>query len=102
MWLQVSGLLGGLGSFGGVALWVILLVGMYLLMVVPNQRKQKQWQAMLGALKSGDHVTTNGGIRGTVLSLKDDSLILRVQPDGLKLEFAKSAIAAVTTEDAAK
>jgi preprotein translocase subunit YajC len=55
-----------------------------------------------GALKSGDHVTTNGGIRGTVLSLKDDSLILRVQPDGLKLEFAKSAIAAVTTEDAAK
>jgi preprotein translocase subunit YajC len=46
-------------------------------------------------------VTTNGGIRGTVLSVKDEVVILRVQPDGIKLEFAKSAIAAVTTAEEA-
>jgi len=44
-------------------------------------------------------VTTNGGIRGTVLTVKDDVVILRVQPDGVKLEFVKSAIATVTTDE---
>jgi preprotein translocase subunit YajC len=46
-------------------------------------------------------VTTNGGIRGKVLTVKDDAVIVRVQPDGVKLEFVKSAIAAVTTDEAA-
>ena len=70
-------------------------------MIAPNQKKQKKWQEMLGQLKSGDKVTTNGGIRGTVLTVKDEVVIVRVQPDGVKLEFVKSAIAAVTTEEAA-
>jgi preprotein translocase subunit YajC len=56
---------------------------------------------MLSQLKSGDRVTTNGGLRGTVLSVKDDVVVLRVQPDGIKLEFVKSAIAAVTTDEQA-
>jgi preprotein translocase subunit YajC len=56
---------------------------------------------MLGHIKSGDRVTTNGGIRGTVLSVKDDSVVLRVQPDGVKLEFVKNAIASVTTDEPA-
>ena len=56
---------------------------------------------MLGQLKSGDRVTTNGGIRGTVSTVKDDVVMLRVQPDGVKLEFVKSAIAAVTTDEQA-
>jgi preprotein translocase subunit YajC len=70
-------------------------------MIAPNQRKQKKWQEMLGQLKSGDKVTTNGGIRGTVLSVKDDLVVLRILPDGVKLEFIKSAIASVTTPDEA-
>ena len=70
-------------------------------MIAPNQKKQKKWQEMLGQLKSGDRVTTNGGIRGTVLTVKDDIVILRVQPDGVKLEFVKSAIATVTTDEQA-
>ena len=73
----------------------------YFLMIAPNQKKQKAWQQMLSQLKTGDKVTTNGGIRGTVLSVKDDALIVRTQPDGIKLEFVRSSIAAVTTDDAA-
>jgi preprotein translocase subunit YajC len=96
IWLQSAG---GLGSLGGLLLPVLFFIVLYFLMIVPNQRKQKKWQEMLGQIKSGDRVTTNGGIRGTVLTVKDDSVILRVQPDGLKLEFVKSAIAAVTTDD---
>ena len=91
----------GLGNLGGLALPVLFFLVLYFLMIAPNQKKQKKWQEMLGQLKSGDKVTTNGGIRGTVLTVKDDVVIVRVQPDGVKLEFVKSAIAAVTTDEAA-
>jgi preprotein translocase subunit YajC len=80
---------------------ILFFVVLYFLMIAPNQKKQKKWQEMLGQLKSGDRVTTNGGLRGTVLTVKDDVVVLRVQPDGVKLEFVKSAIAAVTTDEQA-
>ena len=89
----------GFGNFGSLPIFVIMIVAMYFLLIVPNQRKQKAWNTMLASLKSGDKVTTNGGIKGTIISVKDDTLVLRTQPDGVKLEFAKSAIAAVTTDD---
>ena len=99
----LQGLAGGfgLGNLGGLALPVLFFLVLYFLMIAPNQKKQKKWQEMLGQLKSCDKVTTNGGIRGTVLTVKDDVVIVRVQPDGVKLEFVKSAIAAVTTDEAA-
>ncbi len=95
-------LAGGFGSFSGLPLLLLMFVAMYFLLIAPNQRKQKQWQQMLSQIKSGDRVTTNGGIRGIVVSVKDDLLIVRTQPDGVKLEFVKSAIAAVTTDDETK
>ena len=98
MWLQSAA---GLGNLGSLALPILFFVVLYFLMIAPNQRKQKKWQEMLGQLKTGDRVTTNGGIRGTVLTVKDDLVVLRVQPDGVKLEFVKSAIAAVTTDEQA-
>ena len=87
---------GGLGMMLPILLFIPLL---YLLMIRPQQKKQKQWQQMLAGIKSGDKVTTAGGIRGVILSIKDDSIIIRVAPDNLKLEVAKSAIASVTTQD---
>ena len=101
IWLQSTGGLSSLGGFGGLPLLLVFFVAMYFLMIAPNQKKQKKWQEMLGQLKSGDRVTTNGGIRGTVLTVKDDVVILRIQPDGVKLEFVKSSIAAVTTDEQA-
>jgi preprotein translocase subunit YajC len=70
-----------------------------MMMIRPQQRKQKAWALMLAELKTGDRITTTGGIRGTIMSIKDDALILRVAPDGLKIEVVKSAIAAVTTQE---
>jgi preprotein translocase subunit YajC len=98
MWVQG---MAGLGNLGSLALPVLFFVVLYFLMIAPNQKKQKKWQEMLGQLKTGDRVTTNGGLRGTVLTVKDDVIVLRIQPDGVKLEFVKSAIAAVTTDEAA-
>ena len=90
---------GSLGNSAQLLLLPVLLVLMYFVMVVPNQRKQKKWQEMLSQLKNGDRVTTNGGIRGTIVSVKDDAVQLRIPPDNIKMEFVKSAIASVTAPD---
>ena len=93
----------GAGSSAVSLLLPLLMIAvLYFLMIRPQQRKQKQWNEMLAKLKTGDKVTTTGGIRGIILSLKDDSLVLRVAPDGLKLEIAKNAIASVTTQEDAE
>jgi preprotein translocase subunit YajC len=89
-----------MGSFMQPLLLLAVFAMVYFLMIAPQQKKQKKWQEMLSQLKNGDRVTTNGGIRGTIISVKDDVVQLRVAPDNIKLEFVKSAIAAVTTPDA--
>jgi len=78
---------------------LLLIPLMYFVMIRPQQKRQKQWQQMLGSIKTGDRVTTAGGIRGIILSIKDDAIIIRVAPDNLKIEVAKSAIASVTTQE---
>jgi preprotein translocase subunit YajC len=78
---------------------LLLIPVLYLVMIRPQQKRQKQWQEMLKGLKAGDRVNTAGGIRGIILSIKDDVIIIRVAPDNLKLEIAKSAIASVTTQE---
>ncbi|HEV2646525.1 MAG TPA: preprotein translocase subunit YajC [Acidobacteriaceae bacterium] len=92
--------MGSIGNSAQFILFPIFLAAMYFLMIAPNQKKQKQWKQMLSELKNGDRVTTNGGIRGVIVSVKDDVVQLRIAPDNIKLEFVKSAIAAVTTPDA--
>jgi preprotein translocase subunit YajC len=88
-----------MGQFGGIPLLLVMFVAMYFLLIAPNQKKQKTWAAMLAALKAGDKVTTNGGMRGTIVTVKDDVLIVRCAPDNIKLEIVKSAIAAVTKDE---
>jgi len=90
--------MGILGS-GQLLLSLVFIAVIYFLMIVPNQKKQKKWQEMLSNLKNGDKVTTNGGIRGVVISVKDDAVQLRIAPDNVKLEFVKNSIASVSTDD---
>lgn len=89
----------GLASF---LPFLLIIVVFYFLLIRPQQSRQKKWQQMLGALKPGDRVTTSGGIKGVILSIKDDSIQLRVAPDNLRIEVVKSAIASVTQQDEAK
>jgi preprotein translocase subunit YajC len=93
---------GGFGSGFSLLLPVLMIGAVYLMMIRPQQKKQKQWAQMLSELKTGDRITTVGGIRGTIISLKDDALTLRVAPDGIKIEVVKSAIASVTTQEEGK
>jgi len=91
--------MGSMGSSVQLILLPLFFVLLYFVMIAPQQKKQKKWQQMLSQLKNGDRVTTNGGIRGVIVSVKDDAVLLKVAPDNIKLEFVKSAIAAVTTPD---
>ena len=88
----------GGGAIGLLPIFLLIPV-LWLVMIRPQQKRQKQWQEMLGSIKTGDRVTTAGGIRGIIVSIKDDSIVIRVAPDSIKLEVAKSAIASVTTQD---
>ncbi|HUX44332.1 MAG TPA: preprotein translocase subunit YajC [Terracidiphilus sp.] len=87
------------GSSITMLLPLLLIPVLYFVMIRPQQKRQKQWQEMLSSIKAGDRVTTSGGLRGIILSIKDDVVILRVAPDNLKMEVAKNAIASVTTQD---
>jgi preprotein translocase subunit YajC len=76
----------------------ILILGVFYFMLMrPNQKRQKQWAEMLGNLKPGDKITTTGGMRGTIVALREDFIQLKLPPDGIKVEVVKSAIASVTT-----
>ena len=86
----------------GLALFapVLLIFGVfYFLLILPQQRRQKKWQEMLSALKTGDKVVTSGGLKGTIFAMKDDSITLRVPPDNLKLEVTRSSIVSVSTQE---
>ena len=72
----------------------LIIAVFYFLIIRPQNKKQKDAQSMLSALKKNDKVVTAGGLRGTVVSVKDDSVILKVDTN-TKLEFNKSAISSV-------
>ena len=98
-----AGSLFGPGGSGFSLLLPVLMIGVvYLMMIRPQQKKQKVWAQMLADLKTGDRITTTGGIRGTIISIKDDTMVLRVAPDGIKIEVVKGSIAAVTTQEEGK
>ena len=56
------------------------------------QRQKKKQAAMLSSLQNGNTVLTSGGIVGTIVSIDDDTLVLRVKPDNIKLQVARSAV----------
>jgi preprotein translocase subunit YajC len=93
---------GGLGSMlGSPLIMMVVVMGIfYVMLILPQQRQRKKLQEMLGALKAGDKVITNGGIYGTISGMDGDTVILKIA-DQVKIRIARSAITQVeTTEDA--
>ena len=91
----------GGGSMGwlGFAPLIFIFAIFYFLLIMPQQRRQKKWQKMMEELKTGDKVVTSGGIRGTIVAIKDEYLHLRVPPDNLRLEVSRASILSVTTPE---
>jgi preprotein translocase subunit YajC len=96
---QAGGLSGALGS--PLIMMVIVMGIFYVMLILPQQRQRKKLQEMLGALKAGDKVITNGGIYGTINGLDGDTVILKIA-DQVKIRIARSAITQVETPEDAK
>jgi preprotein translocase subunit YajC len=102
--LTLLPLIGALDTSGGTTapggqfmsfLPFILIIGIfYFLIIRPQNKKQKETQKMLSALKKGDKVVTIGGVHGTISSVKETTVVVKVD-DNVKLEFSRSAISNV-------
>ncbi len=86
---------GGEGSGPGFLISMIPILLMfliiYLLLIRPQQKKQREHQAMLEALQNGDKVVTQGGIIGVVTGLKADVVTVRIADD-VRIDLQRSAI----------
>ena len=78
---------------------IMMVVIFYLVLFLPMRRKQRKMDAMLKDLQNGDRVMTNAGLAGTLVAIGDDNTVtLRVKPDNVKLQFARSAVTALLNE----
>jgi preprotein translocase subunit YajC len=76
---------------------LILIFGIfYFLLFLPMQRQRKNQQKMLQNLKNGDVVATTGGLVGSIVTINpDDTLVLRVKPDNLKLQVTRASVSSL-------
>src|SRR5205809_7367513 len=87
------------GGLGGVLLPMLLIFGVfYLLLIRPQQKKQRQLQATIAELKAGDKVITTGGVVGTITAVRETSFLIRSAEKSI-LEIARTAIAGVDSEE---
>ncbi len=72
----------------------LIIVVFYFLVIRPQNRKQREAKKMLESIRKGDRVVTVGGMHGFVESVKDDSVVIRID-DNVKVKFNKSAVSQV-------
>jgi preprotein translocase subunit YajC len=88
---------GGLSSTLVSFLPIVLIIGIfYMLILRPQNKKQKETQRMLSELKKGDKAVTIGGVHGVVQTVRENTVILKVD-ESCKIEFTRSAIASVVS-----
>jgi len=76
---------------------ILIFVIFYFLLIKPQQKKQKEHLEMVNKLKKNDEVITNGGIHGTIINVKDNSVILRID-DNCRMEVQKGSIGILKKE----
>jgi len=78
----------------------LVFVIFYFFIIRPQNKKQKDTEKMISAVKKGDKVITIGGVHGEVTSTKEQTLIVKVD-ENCKIEFSRSAIASVVVDEKA-
>ena len=87
-------------SFLSGLLPIILMIAIfYFLVFMPMRRQQKNQKQMIKTLQNGQTVLTSGGIIGTIVAVNDDTLILRIKPDNLKIQVSRNAVTNVVGAD---
>ena len=83
-----------------ILMLVVMLGIFYFMLIRPENKRKKEAEQMRNSLKTGDKITTIGGIMGTVVSIKDDKFVVETSADQVRIEFAKWALS--TNETAAE
>ena len=96
--LTETGMPGGMG--GSIIMLVAMLAIFYFMLIRPENKRKKEAEQMRSSVKTGDKITTIGGIIGTVVHVKDDKIVVETGADQVRIEFAKWAIS--TNETAAE
>ena len=83
---------------------ILLIFGIfYFLLFLPMQRQRKQTQKMLSSLQNGNVVVTSGGIVGTIVAIdNNETLVLRVKPDNVKIQVARSSVSSLFSSEGKK
>ena len=90
----------GAGMGSTVIMLVLMVAVFYFMLIRPENKRKKEAEAMRGSVKTGDKITTIGGIIGTVVNVKEDKIVIETSADQVRIEFAKWAIS--TNETAAE
>jgi preprotein translocase subunit YajC len=85
---------GGLGALGGLVPMLLIIGVFYILLIRPQQKRQRELQQTIAELKTGDRIVTTGGIIGTITTVRDTSFLIR-SADKSILEIARSAVAGI-------
>ena len=88
---------GGLGALGGIVPMILIIGVFYILLIRPQQQRQRKLQETVAQVKAGDRIVTTGGIIGTITSVKETSFLIRSGEKSI-LEIARSAVAGIDEE----
>ena len=90
------------GGMTSIIMIVAMIAVFYFLMIRPENKRKKEAEQMRSAVKTGDQITTIGGIIGTVVNVKDDKIVMETSADQVRVELAKWAISSNETAAEAK
>ncbi len=82
-----------MGTLIQLAPMLIILVVFYAMILIPERKRKKNYEAMIGGLQLNDEVMTRGGVIGKIITIDDENVVLESGPDRVRLRFSKSAIA---------
>ena len=89
----------GSGMLTTILMLAVMVGIFYFMLIRPEKKRKKEAEAMRSAIKTGDKITTIGGIIGTVVSVKDEKIVIETSADQVRMELAKWSISTNDTAD---
>lgn len=96
---QGGGAEGGSGGFASFVPLILMFVIFYFLLIRPQQKKAKEHQRMIGELRKGDRIITNGGLYGRITGLDENTLTVEIA-EKVRVKVARSNVAALASTTA--
>ncbi len=86
-------------SVSMIVMIVVMIVVFYFFLIRPENKRKKEANEMRNTLKVGDNITTIGGVIGDIVTIKDDTIVIEVGADKVRIEFTKWAVSTNNTRE---